>query len=75
MPKSYSEQERNYIRQRLKKEAAKCLARYGVCRMIPLYSVWTSLQAVSCVYFMYGLFFVLFHIKKRMNAFVAWLIF
>lgn len=30
MPKSYSEQERNYIRKRLKEEAAKCLARYGV---------------------------------------------
>lgn len=32
MPKSYSEQERDYIRQRLKEEAAKCLARYGVRR-------------------------------------------
>lgn len=30
MPKSYSEQERDYIRKRLKEEAAKCLARYGV---------------------------------------------
>lgn len=30
MPKSYSEQEREYIRKRLKEEAAKCLARYGV---------------------------------------------
>ena len=32
MPKSYSEQEREYIRKRLKEEAAKCLARYGVRR-------------------------------------------
>ena len=30
MPKSYSEQEREYIRKRLKEEAAICLARYGV---------------------------------------------
>ena len=32
MPKSFSEQEREYIRQRLKEEAAKCLAQYGVRR-------------------------------------------
>lgn len=32
MPKSYSEQEREYIRKRLKEEAAKCLAQYGVRR-------------------------------------------
>ena len=32
MPKSYSEQEREYIRRRLKEEAASCLARYGVRR-------------------------------------------
>ena len=32
MPKSYSEQEREYIRKRLKEEAAKCLAMYGVRR-------------------------------------------
>ena len=32
MPKSYSEQERAYIRERLKEEAADCLARYGVRR-------------------------------------------
>lgn len=32
MPKGYSEQEREYIRKRLKEEAAKCLARYGVRR-------------------------------------------
>lgn len=30
MPKSYSEQEREYIRKRLKEEAAECLGRYGV---------------------------------------------
>ncbi|NBH15715.1 TetR/AcrR family transcriptional regulator [Lachnospiraceae bacterium] len=30
MPKSYSEQEKEYIRKRLKEEAAKCLAQYGV---------------------------------------------
>lgn len=30
MPKSYSEQEREYIRQRLKEETVKCLAQYGV---------------------------------------------
>lgn len=32
MPKSYSEQEREYIRKRLKEEAAKCLTKYGVRR-------------------------------------------
>lgn len=32
MPKSYSEQERENIRKRLKEEAAECLARYGVRR-------------------------------------------
>lgn len=32
MPKSYSEQEREYIRKRLKEEAAECLARYGIRR-------------------------------------------
>ncbi|MEY8393113.1 TetR/AcrR family transcriptional regulator [Lachnospiraceae bacterium 45-W7] len=30
LPKSYSEQEKEYIRKRLKEEAAKCLAQYGV---------------------------------------------
>jgi len=32
MPKSYTEQEREYIKERLKEEAAKCLAQYGVRR-------------------------------------------
>lgn len=32
VPKSYSEQEREYIRNRLKEEAAKCLTIYGVRR-------------------------------------------
>lgn len=32
VPKSYSEQEREYIKKRLKEEAAKCLARYGIRR-------------------------------------------
>lgn len=32
VPKSYSEQEREYIKNRLKEEAAKCLAIYGVRR-------------------------------------------
>lgn len=32
LPKSYSEQEREYIQKRLKEEAAKCLAQYGVRR-------------------------------------------
>lgn len=32
MPKCYSEQEREYIKKRLKEEAAKCLERYGVRR-------------------------------------------
>ena len=32
VPKSYSEQEKEYIRKRLKEEAAKCLAKYGVRR-------------------------------------------
>lgn len=30
MPKSYSEKEKEYIKKRLKEEAAKCLAQYGV---------------------------------------------
>ena len=30
MPKSYSEQEREYIKKRLKEEAVKCLIKYGV---------------------------------------------
>ena len=32
MPKSYSDQEREYIVKRLKEEAAKCLSQYGVRR-------------------------------------------
>lgn len=32
VPKSYSEQEREYIRNRLKEEAAKCLTIYGIRR-------------------------------------------
>ena len=32
LPKSYSEQEKDYIKKRLKEEAAKCLAQYGVRR-------------------------------------------
>lgn len=32
MPKCYSEQEKRYIIQRLKEEAAKCLAQYGIRR-------------------------------------------
>lgn len=32
MPKCYSEQEREYIRSRLKEEATKCLAQYGIRR-------------------------------------------
>lgn len=32
MPKSFSEQEREYIKNRLKEEAAKCLAQYGIRR-------------------------------------------
>lgn len=32
LPKCYSEQEREYIKKRLKEEAADCLARYGVRR-------------------------------------------
>lgn len=32
MPKSYSEAERDYIKRRLKEEAAQCLAQYGVRR-------------------------------------------
>lgn len=32
MPKSYSDQEREYIIRRLKEEAAKCLSQYGVRR-------------------------------------------
>ena len=32
MPKSYSDQEREYIKKRLKDEATKCLIQYGVRR-------------------------------------------
>jgi len=32
VPKSYSDEEREYIKKRLKEEAAKCLAQYGVRR-------------------------------------------
>ena len=32
MPKCYSERERAYIRQRLKEEAGKCIAQYGIRR-------------------------------------------
>lgn len=32
MPKSYSEQEREHIKKRLKEEAVKCLAQYGIRR-------------------------------------------
>jgi AcrR family transcriptional regulator len=32
LPKSYSEQEKDYIKSRLKEEAAKCLAQYGIRR-------------------------------------------
>lgn len=32
MPKCYSDQEREYIKRRLKEEAAKCLAQYGIRR-------------------------------------------
>ena len=34
MPKAYSDQEKEYIRKRLKEEAAKCLAQYGIKRTI-----------------------------------------
>ena len=32
MPKSYSEQEKEYIKKRLKEEAGKCLSKYGIKR-------------------------------------------
>lgn len=32
MPKSYSEQEKDYIKKRLKEEAGKCLAQFGIRR-------------------------------------------
>ena len=32
MPKSYSEQEREYIRKRLKEEAAACMGQFGIRR-------------------------------------------
>lgn len=32
MPKSYSDQEREYITKRLKEEAAACMAQYGIRR-------------------------------------------
>lgn len=63
MPKSYSEQERETIRKRLKEEAAKCLAQYGVRRT-------TVDEIVQRVHIPKGTFY-LFYPSKEMLLFDA----
>lgn len=57
MPKSYSEQEREYIRQRLKEEAAVCLAKYGVRRT-------TVDEIVKRVHIPKGTFYLFYRSKE-----------
>lgn len=63
MPKSYSEQEREYIKKRLKEEAAKCLAQYGVRRT-------TVDEIVKRVHIPKGTFY-LFYKSKELLLFEA----
>lgn len=63
MPKSYSEQEREYIKKRLKEEAAKCLAHYGVRRT-------TVDEIVKRVHIPKGTFY-LFYKSKELLLFDA----
>lgn len=63
MPRSYSEQEREYIRKRLKEEAAKCLAQYGVRRT-------TVDEIVQRVHIPKGTFY-LFYPSKELLLFDA----
>lgn len=57
MPKSYSEQEREYIRRRLREEAAECLARYGVRRT-------TVDEIVKRVHIPKGTFYLFYQSKE-----------
>lgn len=57
MPKSYSEQEREYIKKRLREEAAKCLAQYGVRRT-------TVDELVKRVNIPKGTFYLLYRSKE-----------
>lgn len=57
MPKSYSEPEREYIRQRLKEEAAICLAKYGVRRT-------TVDEIVKRVHIPKGTFYLFYRSKE-----------
>lgn len=57
MPKSYSEPEREYIRQRLKEEAAVCLAKYGVRRT-------TVDELVKRVHIPKGTFYLFYRSKE-----------
>ncbi len=57
MPKSYSEQEREYIKKRLKEEAAKCLAQYGVRRT-------TVDEIVKRVHIPKGTFYLFYRSKE-----------
>ncbi|MDE7353142.1 MAG: TetR/AcrR family transcriptional regulator [Acetatifactor sp.] len=57
MPKSYSEQEREYIKKRLKEEAAKCLAQYGVRRT-------TVDEIVKRVHIPKGTFYLFYQSKE-----------
>lgn len=63
MPKGYSEQERAYIKGRLKEEAAKCLAQYGVRRT-------TVDEIVRRVHIPKGTFY-LFYSSKELLLFEA----
>lgn len=57
MPKSYSEPERDYIRARLREEAAKCLASYGVRRT-------TVDELVKRVHIPKGTFYLFYRSKE-----------
>lgn len=63
MPKSYSEQEKEYIKKRLKEEAAKCLVQYGVRRT-------TVDEIVKRVHIPKGTFY-LFYKSKELFLFEA----
>lgn len=65
MPKSYSEQEREYIKTRLKEEAAKCLAQYGVRRT-------TVDEIVKRVNIPKGTFYLFYKSKELLLFDVFW---
>ena len=57
MPKSYSEQEREYIRKRLKEEAAACMGQFGIRRT-------TVDEIVKRVYIPKGTFYLFYKSKE-----------